>query len=84
MRWTKISAHAAVVTGILTAFLLMGELNSLPLVVGAVGIVLLTGWARVSTGHHSWVQVGLGILVSAASVGAAFGLMTLFGVFPLA
>jgi len=76
-RLTKISAHTAVVTGILTALFLMGDLDSLLLVTGAVGIVFTTAWARVVTGHHSILQVSLGIVVSAVSVGAAFGLMAL-------
>lgn len=76
-RLTKISVHTAVVTGILTALLLMGDLNSPLLVIGAAGIVCATAWARVVTGHHSVLQVSLGIIVSIISVGAAFGLMLL-------
>lgn len=77
-RLTKISAHTAVVTGILTALFLMGDLDSPLLVGGAVGIVFATAWARVVTGHHSLVQVSLGIVVSAVSVGIAFALVALF------
>jgi membrane-associated phospholipid phosphatase len=77
-RLTKISAHTAVVSGILTALVLMGDLNLPLLVTGAVGIVFATAWARVVTGHHSVLQVSLGIVVSAVSVAAAFGLMALF------
>jgi len=76
-RLTKISAHTAVVTGILTALFLMGDLDSPLLVIGAVRIVFATAWARVVTGHHSVLQVSLGIVVSAASVVTAFGLMAL-------
>ncbi len=77
-RLTKISAHTAVVTGILIALFLMGDLDSPLLVGGAVGIVFATAWARVVTGHHSLVQVSLGIVVSAVSVGIAFALVALF------
>jgi len=77
-RLTKISAHTAVVTGILTALFLMGDLDSPLLVGGAVGIVFATAWARVVTGHHSLVQVSLGIVVSTVSVGIAFALVALF------
>lgn len=67
-RLTKISAHAAVITGILTALFLMGDLNSPLLMLGAVGVVCATAWARVVTGHHSVLQVSLGIVFSVASV----------------
>jgi phosphotransferase system glucose/maltose/N-acetylglucosamine-specific IIC component len=77
-RLTKISAHTAVVTGILTALFLMGDLDSPLLVIGAVGIVCATAWARVVTGHHSVLQVCLGIVASTAAVAAAFALMALF------
>ncbi|NLF79237.1 MAG: hypothetical protein GX573_26380 [Chloroflexi bacterium] len=77
-RLTKISAHTAVVTGILTALFLMGDLDSLFLVVGAVSVVCATAWARVVTGHHSVSQVSLGVVVSVVSVGTAFVLMALF------
>jgi len=77
-RLTKISAHTAVVTGILTALFLMGDLDSPPLVMGAAGIVCATAWARVVTGHHTVSQVSLGIVVSTAAVAATFALMALF------
>ena len=76
-RLTKISAHTAVVTGILTALLLMGDLNSPFLITGAVGMVTATAWARVVTGHHTVLQVSLGIVVSMTSVFTAYGVMTL-------
>jgi len=76
-RLTKISAHTAVITGILTALFLLGDLDSPLLVGGAVGVVFVTAWARVVTGHHSVVQVSLGIVVSAVSVGVAFVIMAL-------
>lgn len=71
-RLTKISAHTAVVTGILTALFLMGDLNSPFLMLGAVGVVCATAWARVVTGHHSVLQVSLGIVVSVSSVVIAY------------
>lgn len=77
-RLTKISAHTAVVTGILTALFLMGDLDSPLLMIGAVGIVCATAWARVVTGHHTVGQVSLGIVVSTAAVAAAYALMALF------
>ncbi len=77
-RLTKISAHTAVVTGILAALFLMGDLNSPFLIIGAVGMVTATAWARVVTGHHTLLQVSLGIVVSTAAVAAAFTLMALF------
>jgi len=77
-RLTKISAHTAVVTGIFTALFLMGDLDSPLLMIGAVGIVCATAWARVVTGHHTVGQVSLGIVVSTAAVAAAYALMALF------
>ncbi len=74
-RFTKISAHTAVVTGIATALILMGNLNSIALVIGAGAVILATAWARVVTGQHSLLQVGLGIVVSATSVLIAFTIM---------
>jgi membrane-associated phospholipid phosphatase len=76
VRLTKISAHTAVVTGILTALFLMGDLHSPLLVGGAVGIVLATAWARVVTGHHSVLQVSLGIGVGVISVCLTFIILT--------
>ncbi|MBN1964585.1 MAG: hypothetical protein JW910_08055 [Anaerolineae bacterium] len=74
-RLTKVSAHTAVVTGILVTLFLMGDLDSPCLVAGAVGIVGATAWARVVTGHHSVLQVSLGIMVSTTAVIAADGLL---------
>lgn len=76
-RLTKISAHTAVVTGIFTALFLMGDLDSPLLMIGAVGIVCATAWARVVTGHHTLWQVSLGMIVSFISVVTAFGLILL-------
>jgi membrane-associated phospholipid phosphatase len=76
-RFTKISAHTAVIAGICTALVAMGELNTVPLVLSAVAVVLAVGWARMVTGHHTLQQVSLGILVSAGSVFAAWVLMPL-------
>lgn len=76
-RLTKISAHTAVITGILTALFLMDDLDSPLLMIGAVGIVCATAWARVVTGHHTVGQVCLGIIISIISVVTAFGLMLL-------
>jgi hypothetical protein len=72
-RLTKISAHVGVISGIFTALFVMGDLNSLPLVAGAVGIILATAWARVVTGHHTPLQVCLGAAVSVVAVMVAFG-----------
>jgi hypothetical protein len=76
-RLTKISAHVGVITGILMTLFLMGDLNTIPLVAGAVGVVGVTAWARVVTGHHTPLQVGLGAVVSVAAVIVAFGFMTI-------
>lgn len=70
-RLTKISAHTAVITGILVALYALGDLDSPLLVVGAVGAVWATAWARIATGHHTVLQVSLGIVVSTTAVFAA-------------
>ncbi|HEX3050375.1 MAG TPA: hypothetical protein VHP83_06960 [Aggregatilineaceae bacterium] len=80
-RFTKISVHVAVISGIMLALLLMGELSSIPWLIGAIGVVLATAWARLVTGHHSLLQVSLGITVSTISVLLAFGLLALFHLF---
>jgi membrane-associated phospholipid phosphatase len=74
-RFTKISAHTAVIAGIASALVAMGELNTVPLVLGAAAVVLAVGWARMVTGNHTLQQVSLGILVSVAAVLAAWGIM---------
>jgi hypothetical protein len=75
---TKISAHVGVVSGILTTLLVMGDMDHPLLVMGAGGIILATAWARVVTGHHTRLQVGLGALVGVLSVLAAFGIRAAF------
>lgn len=77
-RYTKISAHTAVVAGIASALVAMGELDTIPLVLGGTGVVLATAWARMVTGHHTLLQVSLGIAVSAASVLVTYGMMFLW------
>ncbi|MBI5957352.1 MAG: hypothetical protein HY866_01360 [Chloroflexi bacterium] len=74
---TKISAHAAVISGIVSAFVVLGEIDSMPLALAGVGAVLATAWARVVTGHHTLTQVSLGIIVSITSVLAAAVLVSL-------
>ncbi|MBI5960348.1 MAG: hypothetical protein HY866_16530 [Chloroflexi bacterium] len=76
-RLTKISAHAAVISGIVAAFMVLGEIDSMPLALAGVGAVLATAWARVVTGHHTLTQVSLGIMVSITSVLAAAVLVSL-------
>lgn len=78
MRFTKISIHVAVVSGIVMALILMGELVTLPAIAAAAGLVVATAWARMVTGNHTLAQVGLGMVVSASSVLAAFALMALW------
>lgn len=78
VRLTKISAHTAIITGIVTALILLGDLHSIPLVLGAVVVVLAVAWARLVTGNHSLTQVVLGMAVSIVSVLLAFGLVALW------
>ncbi len=70
-RLTKVSAHTAVVNGILVALVAMGDIDT-PLLIGAaVAAVAATAWARVATGHHTVLQVSLGLVVSTTAVFAA-------------
>lgn len=70
-RLTKVSAHTAVVNGILVALVTMGDIDT-PLLIGAaVAAVAATAWARVATGHHTVLQVSLGLVVSTTAVFAA-------------
>lgn len=71
-RLTKISAHTAVISGIVTALILMGEFRHPLLFAGAISVVLATAWARIVTGHHTRQQVALGISVSIVAVFAAY------------
>jgi hypothetical protein len=77
-RYTKISIHVAVITGIAAALVALGDLNTLPLVGGAVAVIAVVAWARIATGNHTRVQIALGILVSVVSVLIAYGLMSLW------
>ncbi len=77
-RYTKISIHVAVVTGIAAALVAMGDLDTPPLVGGAVAMIAAVAWARVVTGNHTRLQIALGILVSVASVVIAYGVMSLW------
>jgi hypothetical protein len=77
-RYTKISIHVAVVTGIAAALVAMGDLNTLPLIGAAVVVIAAVAWARLVTGNHTRLQIALGILVSVVSVVIAYGLMSLW------
>ena len=70
--YTKISTHTAVVSGILTAFWLMGELDHYILKIGAIIVILSIGWARIKTKNHTLMQVIMGIIVSIFAVVIAF------------
>lgn len=65
---TKVSAHAAVLTGCLISLFLIGKLTEpLPLAL-AITIALLTMWARIVTKHHTLGQVILGAVVGALPI----------------
>ena len=55
-----------------------GDLNNILLVSGALVAILATAWARLVTGNHSPLQVGLGMVVSVLSVLLAAGLFSLW------
>jgi hypothetical protein len=76
-RITKLSIHVAVISGIALALILMGELDTPLRVEAVVVVVAATAWARIVTGHHTPAQVGLGVIVSSASVLAAFALLSI-------
>ena len=65
---TKISIHAAVITGCVTGLLLLGVFPSAILQILAIAAIALTAWARIATDHHTPRQVLLGILVGAFPV----------------
>ncbi len=73
--FTKISIHTAVISGCFTALVVLGVLNSPPLIGFAVGAVLLTAWSRIVTRNHTVAQVALGILVGALPVLIVFPLV---------
>lgn len=72
---TKVSTHAAVIVGCLTGLLLLGKLDHVLLLIGAVAAVALTLWARMVTRHHTWQQVALGSLTGALPVLIVFPIL---------
>jgi membrane-associated phospholipid phosphatase len=67
-RFTKVSAHAAVITACVVGLVLLGPLNTpLGWLFGVV-VIVLTGWARVETTNHSPLQVLLGMIIGALPV----------------
>jgi hypothetical protein len=67
-RFTKISAHSAVITACVVGLVLLGHLNT-PLGWSfGVFVIVLTTWARVETTNHSPTQVLLGMVVGALPV----------------
>jgi len=69
---TKISTHMGVLAGCMTALWYLGVLAGGLLPVLVIGLVLLSGWSRVATRHHTLAQVVLGVMVGAGSVLLAF------------
>ena len=72
--YTKISTHMAVVAGCATGLWLLGKLDHPMLQLAALAIVVLTGWARITTRDHTRLQVLLGLLVGAGVVLLVFPL----------
>lgn len=72
---TKVSAHAAVVTGCFVALMLLGKVANPPLGLLLLIVVLITLWARVVTRNHTIPQVLLGVLVGALPVLIVFPLV---------
>lgn len=72
--YTKVSAHTAVISGCFTALVLFGKLGSVLIAVGILMIVLV-GWARLTTKNHTPLQIVLGIAVGAGSVLLVFPLL---------
>ncbi len=72
---TKVSGHAAIAVGCYTGLLLLGRLETVPLQVSLLALVVLTLWARVVTRHHTIPQVILGALAGALPVVLVFPLV---------
>jgi uncharacterized membrane protein (DUF4010 family) len=74
LRW-KISFHAAVSAG--TVVVLAHVLPPVPTLLAGAAVVALVCWARVRLTHHTWTQVGAGVLVGAL---VTWGTLAAFGV----
>lgn len=64
---TKISTHVGVVSGCVMGLVLLGKV---PLIAGSllwIAVVLLMGWARITTKNHTLLQVILGAIVGGGS-----------------
>jgi membrane-associated phospholipid phosphatase len=72
---TKVSAHAAIAAGCAVGLLLLGKLETLPIQVLVLAIVIVTIWARVVTHNHTILQVSLGLIVGALPPLIVFTLM---------
>jgi membrane-associated phospholipid phosphatase len=73
--FTKISTHTGVITGCVTALMMLGKLpNPFAIILGFI-IIGLTAWARVVTKNHTRLQVILGFIVGAGSVLLVFSLL---------
>jgi hypothetical protein len=70
--YTKVSNHAGVSMGCMLGLFWLGVLDS-PLLQGAaLLVVVLTGWARMTTKDHTPAQIVLGWLVAIASISGTF------------
>lgn len=79
--FTKASVHLGVVCGAAAIVAhVESERSGTPIswlpAVAAVVVVLVVGWARVSTGRHSLLQVVVGGTLGALSAGAAYWFLT--------
>jgi membrane-associated phospholipid phosphatase len=72
---TKVSSHAAVVAGCLTGLAMMDKLPGPGgIVLGVIAVVVVL-WARVTTHHHTWGQVLLGVVTGIVPVAVVFSLI---------
>jgi hypothetical protein len=67
-QFTKVSAHAAVITACVVGLVLLGQLNTPLGWLFGVAVIVLTAWARVETTNHSPTQVIVGMIVGALPV----------------
>lgn len=72
---TKVSAHAAVVTGCFVALVLLGKATNPFVALILLVCVMTTLWARIITRNHTIPQVLLGVLIGALPVLIIFPLM---------
>jgi len=74
-QFTKVSTHVAVLSGCAVGVLWIKAWQTPLIWLIVLGLIILVGWARMVTRHHTYQQVLLGALTGAVSVSVVFALI---------